>query len=96
MSLTKKIKKVKKGKAPTLINTELANELIGNVNSLSNIKITRGASYDSVHVGTDSIVLSLKEIPDKLEADIDAEEVEFWVCINGSAVKKTFYIKSGS
>ena len=85
MSLTKKIPNVRKGTAPSLLNAELANMLIDKINKMTNIKISRGGQ-DAVYISDNEIMITLQP------QQIDAELVSFWVCINGEAVRKKFYI----
>ena len=92
MSLSEKIPNVQKGSSPTFLTTEFANKLIDKVNALGNIQITRG-SFDSVAMGTDSVIITLRESPELDESTVEdtlngTQSVAMYVCINGTATIK--------
>ena len=90
------IQKVTKGQSPTLLDAEKANELIEAVNALQNMRVVRGGT-DYFSSSNTSCVLTLSEHTEQSEQEggsIDAEIVEMWVCVNGTAVKKKFYVET--
>ena len=60
MNQGEQINNVEKGRAPTLLHTELANKVINSLNALNNIKIIR-SSEDKVHYSSEDVLIELKE-----------------------------------
>ena len=85
-----KIPRVVKGQAPTLLEAEKANQIIDAVNALKNMKVVRSGEEDKFTVSSSNCILSLAE---QEGGSLDASSVEMWVCINGTAVKKKFFIE---
>jgi hypothetical protein len=75
------ISKVIKGAAPSLIEAEKANEVIGAINGIANVK-TRGPIKAQVSSDWSSFEI---EVP-------KAEEKTFIICENGAPVEYTFLI----
>ena len=65
IQMIKKIANLLRGSAPTLLNTEKANELINCVNALQNIQVVEG-NETRVDVGQDGIIIQVR-IPPKEE-----------------------------
>jgi len=89
------IRKVQKGKAPTLLNTEKANDVITAINALMNMQIERG-DYDKFEVSHNNSLLTLQTQPEgQGSADFgDFEELDnVYLCINGEAKQRTILIK---
>lgn len=72
----KKIKQLRKGSAPSLLNTEKANEVIKAINALQDIRIVRG-EYDSVSYGDTGITIQIKKVKlrDIIEESGDEEPI---------------------
>ena len=93
MSLNELIPNVQKGGSPTLLNADLANQLIDKVNALTNIKITR-SSFDAVVIGSDGIIITLRETPEQDDSTVGGDtlngtqSVPMFVCVNGTATIK--------
>ena len=86
------IEEVEKGKTPTLLETDKANELIKTINALSNMEIVRNGETDFLEVSENNSILNLQEIPEGGSANITGDTYDIWVCVNGVATKKKFYI----
>tara|TARA_B100002019_G_scaffold284294_1_gene291773 strand:+ start:1302 stop:1625 length:324 start_codon:yes stop_codon:yes gene_type:complete len=96
------IKKVQKGKTPTLLDTDKANELITAINALMNMTIERGAEYDKFEISHKNSILSLTDHTESGGggADLDGWDTleDVYFCIDGEAsprnilVKKPWYI----
>ena len=89
------IQKVQKGQTPTLLDADKANEIIESINAIQNMRVVRGGS-DYFSSSKTSCVLTLSNHTEESEQEggsLDANEVNMWVCINGTAQLKTFYIK---
>ena len=83
------IKKLQKGSAPSLLDTNKGNEIIDAINALSNISIKRGAS-DSFHASDSNAIITLTEHPSSSQS---GEEIDLYICLNEEAKIATFYIK---
>jgi len=58
------IQEVEKGKRPTLLETQKANELIKAINTLGNITLNRTLSTNEVQYLADGIIISVSKVPD--------------------------------
>ena len=86
------IEEVQKGKTPTLLETDKANELIKTINALSNMEIVRSGETDYLEVSENNSILNLQEIPAGGNANITGDTYEMWICVNGEATKAKFYV----
>lgn len=82
------INKVQKGKAPTLLEAEKANELISAINSLLRMKVIRGEK-DEFLVSNENSILTLKESG----GSFDGNTIQAYICENGRAELKNIYIE---
>lgn len=97
------IKKVQKGKTPTLLEADKANELINFINSLINMEVQRGGDVDKFEATSHNSILTLSDHPNSTGggADLDGWETleDVYFCIDGEAsprnilVKKPWYIQ---
>jgi hypothetical protein len=86
------IEEVEKGQTPTLLETDKANELIKGINALTNMSVQRGSSSDYLEVSENNSILNLQDFPQGGNANIAGDTYDIWVCVNGVAVQKKFYI----
>lgn len=87
------IRKVQKGKAPTLLDTDKANEIITAVNALMNMQIERGGDTDYFEISHNNSLLSISDHSEQSGGSLDATTLTAYVCVNGNAVLKNFYIE---
>jgi hypothetical protein len=86
------IEEVQKGETPTLLEAEKANELIKTINALTNMEIVRSGFSDSLVVSETNSILNLQDFPEGGGAEITGDTYDIWVCVNGVATQKKFYI----
>lgn len=86
------IEEVQKGETPTLLEAEKANELIKAINALTNMEIVRGGTLDTLIVSETNSILNLQDFPEGGGAEITGDTYDIWVCVNGVATQKKFYI----
>jgi hypothetical protein len=73
-----KIENVQKGKRPTLLEADKANEVIDHVNSLSGTVVVRGGDADKFIFGKEKTTLQLQDFPSQ---DVDIESADQSVII---------------
>ena len=88
-----------KGEAPTLLEADKGNQLIGLLNALANMKVVRG-SKDGFDINYNGATLTIaeddtSETDDEEEPDHTHEEqtITLYVCENGIPVQKNFVVR---
>jgi|13_taG_2_1085334.scaffolds.fasta_scaffold06333_2 hypothetical protein len=90
------IKKVQKGKSPTLLEAKKANELINVINALQNMEVKREGYIDKFEVSSNNSILTLSVFPQSQSGgNLDGfEELDgVYLCINGVAKQRTILVK---
>ena len=83
------INKVIKGSAPSLLQTEKANELINALNGLLDINAIEPLRV----VKDDSYKITLEINEDALSQDLNLETLSVTICENGSPVVRNIYVE---
>ena len=91
MNQGKQIQELVKGQTPSLVDTDKGNELIRVINSLQKIEVQRNGEKDFIQYSENNVLLNLQEMPEG--GDFSANEIEMWVCHNGIAERRIFYVK---
>lgn len=90
------IRKVQKGKTPTLLEANKANELIDAINAIHNMEVVREGNIDKFEASNTNSILTLSEFPQGGGGggNLDGyEEVDSYVCINGVAELRSILVK---
>lgn len=89
------IRKVQKGKTPTLLEANKANELIDAINAIKNMEVVREGNIDKFEASNTNSILTLSEFPQGGgSGSIDGyDEVASYVCVNGEAELRYILVK---
>lgn len=90
------IRKVQKGKTPTLLEAKKANELIDAINAIHNMEVVREGNIDKFEASSTNSILTLSAFPPSVGGgNIDGfEELDgVYLCINGVAKQRTILVK---
>ena len=84
------IQRVVKGQRPTLLETDKANEIIDAINALMNVEILEADDDEnpSVIISNTNTIFKIK----KGGGNFEANTLDAYVCVNGTAQLKTFYV----
>lgn len=93
------IRKVQKGKTPTLLEADKANELIEKINALLNMEVVRQGDTDKFEVSSTNSLLTLSEHNKSTGgADLDGWDTleNVYFCIDGEASPRHILVKTPS
>ncbi len=92
MSAGEDIDLLVQGTTPSLVNTDKGNEVIQKLNSLLNIRLIEGEEY-AISYSDENVVITLKGSEDSGSIE-GYEEIDVFLCVNGTAQLKTILVKS--